>query len=69
MRFDAAELRPGGTVHGRELAFLASPYAVDNLEGLAVTTGSRGETLLWLISDDNFNPLQRNIVLLFELAK
>ena len=28
----------------------------------------RGETLLWLISDDNFNPLQRNILLLFELA-
>ena len=69
MRFDAAELRPGGTVHAQELAFLASPYAVDNLEGLAVTQGSRGETLLWLISDDNFNPLQRNILLLFELAK
>ncbi len=69
MRFDAAELRPGGTVRARELAFLASPYAVDNLEGLAVTQGSRGETLLWLISDDNFNPLQRNILLLFELAK
>ncbi|HEV7545089.1 MAG TPA: esterase-like activity of phytase family protein [Reyranella sp.] len=69
MRFDAAELKPGGTVHAQELAFLVSPYAVDNLEGLAVTKGSRGETLLWLISDDNFNPLQRNILLLFELAK
>jgi len=31
--------------------------------------GARGETLLWLISDDNFNPLQRNILLLFELTK
>jgi hypothetical protein len=69
MRFDAAQLQPGGTVHAEELAFLASPYAVDNLEGLAVTKGARGETLLWLISDDNFNPLQRNILLLFELAK
>jgi hypothetical protein len=29
----------------------------------------RGETLFWLISDDNFNPLQRNILLLFELAQ
>ena len=31
--------------------------------------GAAGETLLWLISDDNFNPLQRNILMLFELAK
>ena len=69
MRFDAAQLKPGGTVRAEELARLASPYAVDNLEGLAATKGARGETLLWLISDDNFNPLQRNILLLFELAK
>jgi hypothetical protein len=68
MRFDAAELKPGGTVQAEELARLASPYAVDNLEGLAASRGTRGETLLWLISDDNFNPFQRNILMLFELA-
>ena len=60
---EAADRRP------EELARLASPYAVDNLEGLAATRGARGETLLWLISDDNFNPLQRNILMLFELAR
>ncbi len=69
MRFDASQLAPGSTVRAEELARLASPYAVDNLEGLAATKGARGETLLWLISDDNFNPLQRNILLLFELAR
>jgi hypothetical protein len=68
MRFHATELRPGGTVQPEELARLASPYAVDNLEGLAASRGTRGETLLWLISDDNFNPLQRNMLMLFELA-
>lgn len=68
MRFNAAQLKPGATVRAEELARLASPYAVDNLEGLAATKGARGETLLWLISDDNFNPLQRNMLLLFELA-
>jgi hypothetical protein len=68
MRFEAAELEPGATVHAKELAFLAAPYAVDNLEGLAAIKGPRGETLLWLISDDNFNPLQRNILLQFELT-
>lgn len=69
MRFDAAQLVAGGTVQAEELARLAPPYAVDNLEGIAATRGPRGETLLWLISDDNFNPFQRNILLLFELAK
>jgi len=68
MHFDASQLAPGSTVQAEELARLASPYAVDNLEGLAATKGSRGETLLWMISDDNFNPLQRNILLLFELT-
>jgi hypothetical protein len=68
MQFAAAQLQPGATVRAEELARLASPYAVDNLEGLAATRGARGETLLWLISDDNFNPLQRNILLLFELT-
>ena len=68
MRFDAAQLKPGATVRAEELARLAAPYAVDNLEGMAATKGARGETLLWLISDDNFNRLQRNILLLFELA-
>ena len=69
MRFDAAQLVADGTVRAEELARLASPYAVDNLEGLSATKGARGETLLWLISDDNFNPLQRNILMLFEMAK
>ena len=69
MRFALAQLQPGATVAPEELARLSSSsYMVDNMEGLAATTGPRGETLLWLISDDNFNPLQRNILQLFELA-
>ncbi len=69
MRFDAGQLKAGATVQAEELARLASPYAVDNLEGIAAITGPRGETLLFLISDDNFNRVQRNMLLLFELAK
>lgn len=69
MHFEADQLKAGGTVHAEELAFLVTPYAVDNLEGIAAAKGPRGETLLWLISDDNFNPLQRNLLLMFEIAK
>ena len=39
MRFEAAQLKPGGIVTPRSWRWLASPYAVDNLEGLAVTKG------------------------------
>jgi hypothetical protein len=69
MRFPGAALKPGAVIDAEQLARLATPYAVDNLEGLAATTGEHGETLLWMIADDNFNPLQRNLLLLFELAK
>jgi len=68
MQADASDFQPGTLAKPREIARLASPLAVDNLEGLAATKGPRGETLLWLISDDNFNPLQRNLLLLFELV-
>jgi len=69
VRVEATELQPGATVHPRELAWLAPPVAVDNLEGISATKGPRGETLLWLSSDDNFSALQRNLLLLFELEK
>jgi hypothetical protein len=69
LRAEAADFEPGAIARPREIARLASPLAVDNLEGVAATRGPRGETLIWLISDDNFNSLQRNLLLLFELEK
>jgi hypothetical protein len=68
VRVDAALLKPGATVRGQELARLVSPYTVDNLEGIAAAKGARGETLLWLVSDNNFEPIQRTLLLMFELA-
>lgn len=48
------------------IAELAPPLSVDNMEALAVARqGSR--TFLYLASDDNFSPLQRTIILKFEL--
>jgi len=69
VRLDAAQIEAGTTVRAVELARLASPYAVDNLEGIAATRGARGETLLWLISDDNFNPLQRTLLMMFAVEE
>jgi hypothetical protein len=42
---------------------------IDNMEGIAVRRGPKGETLLYLISDDNFSPLQRTLLLMFELKR
>ncbi len=50
----------------REIARLQPPIQVDNYEGLASLTMA-GETRLFIISDDNFNPLQRTLLLSFAL--
>lgn len=41
---------------------------IDNMEGIALRRDSGGETLVYLVSDDNFSPLQRTLLMLFELA-
>lgn len=56
-----------GAVHGRELARLAPPLTVDNMEGLALER-SGNRLFLWMLSDDNFNPGQRTILMRWELA-
>jgi hypothetical protein len=66
-RVRVADIAPDAVVRGEELAWLRHPFSVDNLEGVAAGQGPRGETLLWLLSDNNFNPLQRTILLHFEL--
>jgi hypothetical protein len=66
-RIRTADVVADAVVRGEELAWLHQPLAVDNLEGVAVGRGARGETLLWLLSDNNFSPLQRTILLHFEL--
>jgi hypothetical protein len=40
---------------------------IDNMEGLAVRRGPKGETLLYILSDDNYSPLQRTLLLMFEV--
>lgn len=47
---------------------LLPPRSVDNFEALAVERDAQGRTLVYLLSDDNFNPLQRTLLLRFELT-
>ena len=52
---------------GREIARLGPTLTIDNMEGIAARRGARGETLLYLVSDDNFTVLQRTLLHMFEL--
>ncbi|SDD33636.1 esterase-like activity of phytase family protein [Kordiimonas lacus] len=67
LRFKAEDIRPGATLVGEELAHLAPPLTVDNLEGLEVGTGADGTTLVYMLSDDNFSSNQRTLLLMFAL--
>ncbi|MGH7812027.1 MAG: esterase-like activity of phytase family protein, partial [Candidatus Binatia bacterium] len=60
------DLRPGAKLTGKELLRLEQPLAVENFEGLAVQKISQG-TLIYLISDDNYNPFQQTLLLQFLL--
>jgi hypothetical protein len=62
------ELREGARLDGKILADLSFHDAnIDNMEGIAVRRGANGETLLYMLSDDNFSSLQRTLLLMFEL--
>jgi hypothetical protein len=51
-----------------ELAAFGPLSGIDNMEGLAVAPGPGGALTLWLVSDDNFNPPQRTILVALSLG-
>ncbi len=62
----AQSIVPGATLDGPELARFGAGFSIDNMEGLAVREID-GRTELYLISDNNQNAFQRNLLLAFEL--
>jgi hypothetical protein len=63
------DIKPGAVVDGPVLFEADLGYEIDNMEGLSVHRGAGGETVLTLISDDNFSILQRTLLLQFTLAE
>jgi len=68
-RIPLESIQAGATLDGPELARLAPPLTVDNMEGVAARRDNAGRTLIYLISDDNFSILQRSLLLMFELRE
>jgi hypothetical protein len=60
-------VRAGAKLIGKEILQLEAPLAIDNFEGLAVQEDQSRGTILYLISDDNFNPFQSTLLLQFLL--
>ncbi|MHB1217909.1 MAG: esterase-like activity of phytase family protein [Alphaproteobacteria bacterium] len=62
----AGQIVPGGRLTGEELADIAPPLSIDNFEGLGVRRGN-GEWLIYIMSDDNFQAIQRTYLMMFAL--
>lgn len=60
-----AAIRPGTKLAGSEILALEYPLEVDNFEGVAVHHDPAKGTMIFLISDDNYHPLQRTLLLQF----
>ena len=67
MMIDAKTIQPGQKLSGRELLRIEPPLVTENFEALAVQQTAKG-TLVYLASDDNYNPFQETLVLQFLLA-
>jgi hypothetical protein len=65
-RVPAEQVRAGMVMEGETLLEITGSD-IDNMEGVEVFTGPGGETRIALVSDNNFNDWQRNLILTFAL--
>ncbi len=68
MLMPAHAIKAGARLRPNHLATLAPPLTVDNFEGVAARRGPKGETLIYLVSDDNFRAGQRTYLMMFRLT-
>jgi len=61
-------VQPGAKLLGEELLKLEYPLNVDNFEGVAVQEDPTNGTIIYIVSDDNYNPFQRTLLLQFRLV-
>lgn len=65
VRLPAAAVVADARLQPVEVARLLPPLTIDNLEAIDVRQNERGETLVYLLSDDNFSIIQRTLLLMF----
>ncbi|MGA2291238.1 esterase-like activity of phytase family protein [Bradyrhizobium sp.] len=68
-RIALSSLKPGAVVDGPTI-FEADPgEEIDNMEGIDAHVSLEGDTVLTMVSDDNFSLLQRTLLLQFKLME
>ena len=63
-----ASIAPGAIVDGPAIFSADLGHEVDNMEGIDAHVGNDGETVITMISDDNYSMIQRNLLLQFTLV-
>jgi hypothetical protein len=66
-RVAASELKPGAVIQGEVLLEANDALNIDNMEAIAAHRRASGETIITLMSDDNFSGLQRTLIMQFAL--
>jgi hypothetical protein len=64
-RIPLADIKPNALVDGPAVIEADGQCQIDNMEALSVHRTRAGEIVLTLMSDDNFSPIQRTILLQF----
>src|SRR6202161_381522 len=68
-RIALASLAPGAVVDGPSIFDADLGDEIDNMEGIDAYVTPEGDTVLTMISDDNFSMIQRTLLLQFTLLK
>jgi hypothetical protein len=66
-RIPLVSLRPGALVDGPSIFDADLGEEIDNLEGIDAHVTAEGETVVTMVSDDNFSMIQRTLLLQFTL--
>jgi hypothetical protein len=67
-RLPLESLKADALVDGQTMIEADLAYEIDNMEGMALHRNAKGETIVTLISDDNFSFIQRNLLLQFAIV-
>jgi hypothetical protein len=68
-RIAISDIAAGALVDGADLLVADMGYEIDNMEGLSVHADANSAIVLTMVSDDNFNFLQRTLLLQFRLLE
>jgi hypothetical protein len=63
------DIAPGALVDGPSIFDAGLSEEIDNMEGIDAHVTDEGDTVLTLVSDDNFSLIQRTLLLQFTLVK